>query len=289
MSEGNSDLDSFVAIDVETANADLASICQIGIAKFNDGRLVEEWSSLIDPEDYFDFYNQKTHGISKQTVAGAPKFPEIVEKLNSIIEGNVCVCHTHFDKVALHRATWKYEIPQFDYRWLDSASVARKAWADCSQRGYGLGPLCERIGYEFKHHDALEDAKAAGWVLLAALRELDTNVSSWMSAPGTFRRGVRRDGDPDGKLSDQVIVFTGALTLPRNQASILAASVGCTVAEIVTKKTTLLVVGDQDLSKLAGKEHSAKHLKALKLIDEGIDIRILKESDFLELVKMAQE
>lgn len=289
MSEESSEADSFVAIDVETANADLASICQIGIAKFCDGRIVEEWCSLIDPEDYFDFYNVKIHGISEETVAAAPKFPEVVETLASIIEDNICVCHTHFDKVALHRATWKYELPQLDFRWLDSASVARKAWVDCSQRGYGLAPLCERVGYDFEHHDALEDAKAAGWVLLAALRELDTDVSSWMAASATFRRGIRRDGLPDGKLSNQVIVFTGTLTVPRNQASILAASVGCTVAENVTKKTTLLVVGDQDLSKLAGKECSSKHLKALKYIDEGAEIRILKESDFLELVRLSQE
>ena len=51
----------FVAIDVETANADMASICQIGLAKFKDGKLVEEWSSLVDPEDYFDFINVDIH------------------------------------------------------------------------------------------------------------------------------------------------------------------------------------------------------------------------------------
>lgn len=37
----------FVAIDVETANADMASICQIGLAKYKDGVLEKEWSSLI--------------------------------------------------------------------------------------------------------------------------------------------------------------------------------------------------------------------------------------------------
>ena len=42
----------FVAIDVETANADMASICQIGVAKYSEGKLIEEWSSLVDPEDY---------------------------------------------------------------------------------------------------------------------------------------------------------------------------------------------------------------------------------------------
>jgi len=42
---------NFVAIDVETANSDMASICQIGIAKFENGILVEEWVSLVNPED----------------------------------------------------------------------------------------------------------------------------------------------------------------------------------------------------------------------------------------------
>jgi DNA polymerase-3 subunit epsilon len=63
-----------VAIDVETANADMASICQIGLAKYSNGILVDEWSSLIDPKDYFDFINIDIHGITENDVAGAPKF-----------------------------------------------------------------------------------------------------------------------------------------------------------------------------------------------------------------------
>ena len=51
----------FVAIDVETANADMASICQIGLAKYKDGVLLKEWTSLINPEDYFDFINIGIH------------------------------------------------------------------------------------------------------------------------------------------------------------------------------------------------------------------------------------
>ena len=58
----------FIAIDVETANADMASICQVGIAKFADGQLVEVWSSLIDPEDFFDGINMAIHGIDAKAV-----------------------------------------------------------------------------------------------------------------------------------------------------------------------------------------------------------------------------
>jgi len=59
------------------------------------------------------------------------------------------------------------------------------------------------------------------------------------------------------------------------------------VASGVTKKTTLLVVGDQDIKKLAGYEKSSKHRKAEELIQSGIPLRILKESDFKEFAKLS--
>ena len=48
---------NFTSIDVETANADLSSICQIGVVKFVDGTIVDKWSTLVDPEDEFDLIN----------------------------------------------------------------------------------------------------------------------------------------------------------------------------------------------------------------------------------------
>lgn len=87
----------------------------------------------------------------------------------------------------------------------------------------------------------------------------------------------------------EVLVFTGALEIPRREAADLAASIGCSVASGVTKNTTLLVVGDQDVTKLIGKAKSSKHLKAEHLIAKGQEIRIIKESDFKELVNQAHE
>jgi DNA polymerase-3 subunit epsilon len=53
----------------------------------------------------------------------------------------------------------------------------------------------------------------------------------------------------------------------------------------VTKDTTLLIVGDLDVGKLApGQSKSSKQLKAEALIAKGQFIRILRESDFLEIV-----
>lgn len=79
------------------------------------------------------------------------------------------------------------------------------------------------------------------------------------------------------------------MSISRTEAANLAANIGCSVGSGVTKKTTLLVVGDQDISKFAGKDKSNKHTKAEELILKGQDIRIIKESDFVELVNHAFE
>ena len=81
-------------------------------------------------------------------------------------------------------------------------------------------------------------------------------------------------------LAGDVVVFTGALSITRIEAADLAAQAGCTVATTVSKATTVLVVGDQDVSRLGGHDKSSKHRKAEELIANGQPIRILGESDF---------
>lgn len=76
---------NFVAIDVETANADMASICQIGLAVFENGVLKDEWKTYVDPEDYFDPINVDIHGINETKVRGAPNFPALSDTLNSYL------------------------------------------------------------------------------------------------------------------------------------------------------------------------------------------------------------
>lgn len=288
---------NFTAIDVETANTDMASICQIGVAKYVDGELTEEWSTIVDPEDYFDYINIGIHGITEKDVIGSPTFPEVVNILGSFLSDTICISHTHFDRVSISQALNKYRLPEFSTTWLDSARVARRVWEEFAWSGYGLANVCNKIGYTFKHHDALEDAKASAHVFLAAVEVTGLDIESWLKRvkqpidPSLVSYGaaIKREGNPEGELYGEILVFTGALVIPRREAADLASSIGCTVAQGVTKKTSLLVVGDQDVSRLAGKEKSIKHLKAEGLIKKGQKIRIIKESDFKELVRHAEE
>lgn len=79
----------------------------------------------------------------------------------------------------------------------------------------------------------------------------------------------------------------GALDTPRREAAGIAASIGCEVDENVTKRTTLLVVGDQEVQRLVGHDKSSKHRKAEALIADGLAIRILRETDFRQLAQVA--
>ncbi len=132
----------FVAIDVETANADMSSICQIGIAKFKDNKLIDEWCSLIDPEDYFDSMNIYIHGITEKDIDGAPKINEVAQEIYGFLDGALTICHTHFDRVSIGKAFDKYNIRIPEPKWLDTARVARRTWDEVSWSGYGLKNVC---------------------------------------------------------------------------------------------------------------------------------------------------
>ena len=74
---------NFVALDFETANADLSSICQVGLVTFRDGEPADTYSMLVDPDDYFDGINVSIHGIDTERVRGAPRLDRKSTRLNS--------------------------------------------------------------------------------------------------------------------------------------------------------------------------------------------------------------
>jgi DNA polymerase III subunit epsilon len=278
----------FIAVDLETANPRMSSICQIGIVKFEGGKEVAAEVRLVDPQEYFDPYCVAVHGVTAEQVRGAPRFSDLHEWLCQQTSGEIVACHTHFDRVALAQACGKHALTPLPCNWLDTAKVARRAWAEFSHSGYGLANLARHFGISFQHHDALHDARTAGLILLKAIEDTGFDPVAWIarcksySTPGSGA-SIRRDGGGEGPLVGERIVFTGSLDIPRREAANLAHEAGAAVEANVTKTTTLLVVGDQDIAKLNGADKSGKHRKAETLIGKGQPIRILGEADFMSL------
>jgi DNA polymerase-3 subunit epsilon len=134
---------------------------------------------------------------------------------------------------------------------------------------------------------------------LRADADTKTSLQSWIddigyesvdgAAPRPFKRKAdwkrhSQNGNPDGSLFGETIVFTGALSIERAQAAQMVAMAGCKVVDSVSKKITILVVGDQDLRLTNRREKSTKHRKVEAMIEEGTPIRVVRESDSLMMV-----
>jgi DNA polymerase-3 subunit epsilon len=283
----------YLALDVETANANYSSICQIGIAEFENGKVIDKWSTLINPESYFDPFNVSIHGIKESDVKNSPTFDKIYEEIKNRLEEKITVHHMPFDRVALNRVCEEYQLPAIKTNWLDSAKITRRTWEQFAYKGYGLKSIADYLGIKFEHHDALQDAIAAGLVVANACLIKEMSIEDWFQKIGLpinqntskseYTASIKQDGNPEGSLFGENLVFTGALSLPRKEAAEIAAKIGCNVLNSVTQKTTILVVGTQDSKKLAGYEKSSKHRKAEELIKKGKQIKILSEKDFIKM------
>ncbi len=193
----------------------------------------------------------------------------------------------------------RYDLEQLQVKWLDSAKIARRAWPESyGRRGYGLKNIAKDLDISFIHHDALEDARVAVEIVLRACASTETGIEDWLrrvkrpifpSSSGALSSGTpsaKREGNVEGALFGETVLFTGALRVPRQQAADMAAEAGCNVVDSASRKVTMLVVGIQNESSLNGYEKSSKHRKVEALIERGLDIQILSESDFTELIGM---
>ena len=285
--------DHFFVIDVETANLDNSSICQIGLAEFQGPELISTWESLVNPDQYFDPYLSKIHGITADQVIGKPLFKDLSNDIARKVEGRRLFHHMPFDKNAINRACDRCGLEIWRAKWMDSARLVRRAWIEFTQTGYALRKITKHLGIEYTAHNALQDAIATGKVINAAILQSSISLPEWdiriLQPTNPFYSNTRKaisyksEGNPEGLLYGESVVFTGTLSQPRSIYAQLASESGCRVQDGVTKETTILVVGWQDSFRLAGYEKSSKHRKAEKLSEAGLGIRILSEEDFLAI------
>lgn len=292
-------MDYFIAIDVETANRNRGSICQIGLVCFSRAEIEWQWSTLVDPEGAFESGNVGIHGITPEHVKSAPKWPVVLDCIADSIKGQVIASHTNFDEFALKEASERYGVKLPNARWIDSHALARKAWPTMAR--HGLAELCQVFDIELDHHDALSDAMACGRIVNLSLRpnemspvELEARISRMAATKprrsSRFRlAGHQRDiavhGAHDGPLKGHVVVLTGEFDGGKGPLAALAASVGCDVEPRFTKsRTTILVLGQRN-SEVRDDGKSSKQRSAEDAIAEGRAIEILTEEEFRRLLE----
>lgn len=156
----------YIAFDVETPNRFNNRMSAIGITVLEDGRVAEEFYTLVDPEARFDYFNVQLTGITPELVAGAPDFPRLWERIEPIMESGLLVAHNApFDMSVLAKCLRDYSIPWRPYaQYACTCQMGRRLLPDLPN--HRLNTLCDYLNIELDHHHAGSDSRACGELLL---------------------------------------------------------------------------------------------------------------------------
>ncbi len=155
-------------IDFETASHQPHSACQLGIVVLDSWQPTYENVWLIrPPRMYFSPRCIAVHGIRPADVSASPTWESIWTELRSILDGCVIVAHNvGFDAGVFSASCNAYDIAFTPFDIECTRLIAKRSWHGLSS--YGLASVAEFLNIEFRHHDALEDARASAKVLTMA-------------------------------------------------------------------------------------------------------------------------
>jgi DNA polymerase-3 subunit epsilon len=149
-----------VFVDLETTGANAARdrITEVGLIRVRNGELVDQWSSLVNPECPIPPYIEAFTGISNPMVAGAPRFAEIAALVHDKLRGALFVAHNaRFDYAFLRSEFRKADI-QFCAQVLCTVKLSRRLFPQYAR--HNLDAVMERHGLACDaRHRALGDAR----------------------------------------------------------------------------------------------------------------------------------
>jgi DNA polymerase-3 subunit epsilon len=168
----------FLILDVETTGLEAHDrIIQLGLARFDRGKVIDTWGTLVWAGIEIPEAASRIHGVRTADVADAPPWTAVLPRVIEMSRGaNPAAYNESFDKrmffseMARLRVDLKdLPLPIFHphHRWIDPLVWVRSI--DRFVKGEGrhkLFKVCERRGIPLpKAHDAVADAVAAGMVL----------------------------------------------------------------------------------------------------------------------------
>lgn len=161
---------NFVAIDFETATSKRSSACSVGIVTVENGRIIEEYHTLIQPpNNEYNWHNVQVHGISESDTYNSPHFFQVYPEIKKRLAGNLVVAHNEsFDRSVLKNTLVEIGIDYFDLEIAEKWECTMKLF---KAKGYvpaKLDACCARHGIRLQHHDALSDARACAQLYLVA-------------------------------------------------------------------------------------------------------------------------
>ncbi|HUI31133.1 MAG TPA: exonuclease domain-containing protein [Candidatus Acidoferrales bacterium] len=168
--EGRFDDAVFSVVDVETTGSVASGERMIEFAayKVRNGRIVDEYTTLLNPGRHIPNFIRNMTGISNEMVYDAPSFGEVAGRIYDFLSETIFTAHnSHFDysfvRNEMAMAGFDFDMPQLCTRKLSSRvfpQLPRKA----------LDHVCRHLGIKISaRHRAYGDARATAHLLIELL------------------------------------------------------------------------------------------------------------------------
>lgn len=159
-------MSTFTAIDFETATA--YHPCSVGIVTVEEGIIVDEFVTLIQPpNNFYNPFNVQVHGIYPRDTVNAKTFVEVFPEIEKRLKNRVVVAHNEsFDRnvlsktMALHGLN--YEDLNIGSRWECTVKIYKAKGFKPAK----LSDCCRIMNIALDHHEALSDARACAKLYL---------------------------------------------------------------------------------------------------------------------------
>lgn len=179
---------NFIAIDFETANSNRSSICSVGIAIVENGKLMGTEHIYVKPTpNYYDSFNTCLHGICDSDTKNEKTFKQQWKDLKQHFHNKTIIAHNaSFDcsvlRYTLDEAALAY--PDLDYHCTlmlakETLSLAKHTLADVSNH----------FKIKLNHHNAESDAQAAAIIALKLCEKFKASSLEQLSTSFGFKVG----------------------------------------------------------------------------------------------------
>jgi DNA polymerase-3 subunit epsilon len=149
-----------VFVDLETTGTSPKHhrVIEVGIVRVEDGVVVAEYKTLVNPGTLVPAFITSLTGISTAMLVDAPAFDEVALEIQELLEGAVFVAHSVLFDYGFLQAEFKALGMDFSYPYLCTAKLSRQLYPRC--RRHNLDSIIERYDLSAgDRHRALDDAR----------------------------------------------------------------------------------------------------------------------------------
>lgn len=290
--------DDYVVVDIETTgmNPRWEYILELAAIRYRHGQETDKYEQLISIGQPVRPFISRLTGITDEMLIGQPTIDVAIREFADFVGDDIMIGHNiaAFDTIFLADAYERYLSAPLTNLCVDTLRYAKKLCPKLKE--YTLQEVSSFFDIPYKNaHRGAADCEITN-ACYQKLKQLALSQGSEDDFKASFLKHSKKiqvneivpnvsDLDSSNPLFNKIIVFTGTLSMPRQEAMQLAVNSGGILKTSVTTKTNFLIVGGQDISRVGDDGMSTKEEKAHKLNSSGkANIQIISEKDFLDMV-----